>query len=145
MKKFKFSILAGIATLGLMTGSCADSFLDVSSKTEPNSGNFYKTEGDAWRALLGCYDGWRQISSNPGIGFYIASTIMSDECYGATGKGDGFGYQAIDGFNQAMSPSDQNLYEQDWKVYYAGVYRCNELISKEAQIAWEPESGNRAL
>ena len=45
MKKFKFSILAGIATLGLMTGSCADSFLDVSSKTEPNSGNFYKTEG----------------------------------------------------------------------------------------------------
>ena len=128
-----------------MTGSCADSFLDVSSKTEPNSGNFYKTEGDAWRALLGCYDGWRQISSNPGIGFYIASTIMSDECYGATGKGDGFGYQAIDGFNQAMSPSDQNLYEQDWKVYYAGVYRCNELISKEAQIAWEPESGNRAL
>ena len=57
MKKFKFSILAGIATLGLMTGSCADSFLDVSSKTEPNSGNFYKTEGDAWRALLGCYDG----------------------------------------------------------------------------------------
>ena len=145
MKKFKFSILAGIATLGLMTGSCADSFLDVSSKTEPNSGNFYKTEGDAWRALLGCYDGWHQISSNGGISFYIASTIMSDECYGATGKGDGFGYQAIDGFNQSISPSDQNLYEQDWKVYYAGVYRCNELISKETQIAWEPESGNRAL
>ena len=66
MNKFKYSILtAGIAAMGLMTGACSDSFLDVSSKTESNTENFYKTEGDAWRALIGCYDGWRQVSSNP--------------------------------------------------------------------------------
>ena len=145
MNKFKYSILsAGIAAMGLMTGACSDSFLDVSSKTESNTENFYKTEGDAWRALLGCYDGWRQISSSPGVGFYVASTVMSDECYGATGQGDGYGYQAIDGFDQSKSPSDQNLYEQDWKVYYAGVYRCNELIAHEEQINWQSEA-NRSL
>ncbi|MDE6109944.1 MAG: RagB/SusD family nutrient uptake outer membrane protein [Muribaculaceae bacterium] len=143
MNKFKYSILtAGIAAMGLMTGACADSFLDVSSKTESNTENFYKTEGDAWRALLGCYDGWRQISSSPGVGFYVASTVMSDECYGATGYGDGYGYQAIDGFDQSKSPSDQNLYEQDWKMYYAGVYRCNERGAQEEQSEWKSEANH---
>lgn len=122
--------------------SCSDSFLDVTSKTDSNTENFYKTEGDAWRALLGCYDGWRQISSNPGIGFYVASTVMSDECYGATGNGDGFGYQVIDSFDPMKSPGDQQLYGTDWKVYYAGVYRCNELIAHEEQINWESESNH---
>lgn len=145
MNKFKYSILtAGIAAMGLMTGACSDSFLDVSSKNESNSENFYKTEGDAWRALIGCYDGWRQVSSNPGIGFYVASTVMSDEAFGGAGIGDGYNFQAIDGFDIGKSPSDQNMYEQDWKVYYAGVYRCNELIAHEEQIVWESES-NRAL
>ncbi len=146
MNKFKYSILsAGIAAMGLMTGACADSFLDVSSKTESNTENFYKTEGDAWRALIGCYDGWRQISSNPGVGFYVASTILSDECYGATGQGDQYEYQIIDGFDLSKDASKQDLYLQDWKVYYAGVYRCNELCAHEDQINWDSESGNRAL
>lgn len=146
MNKFKYSILsAGIAAMGLMTGACADSFLDVSSKTESNTENFYKTEGDAWRALIGCYDGWRQISSNPGVGFYVASTILSDECYGATGQGDDYKYQIIDGFDLSKDASQQDLYLQDWKVYYAGVYRCNELCTHEDQINWDSESGNRAL
>ncbi|MDE6453035.1 MAG: RagB/SusD family nutrient uptake outer membrane protein [Muribaculaceae bacterium] len=146
MNKFKYSIIsAGIAAMGLMTGACADSFLDVSSKTESNTENFYKTEGDAWRALIGCYDGWRQISSNPGVGFYVASTILSDECYGATGQGDDYKYQIIDGFDLGKDASQQDLYLQDWKVYYAGVYRCNELCVHEDQINWDSESGNRAL
>ncbi|MCM1356252.1 MAG: RagB/SusD family nutrient uptake outer membrane protein [Staphylococcus sp.] len=140
MNKIKYNVL----TLGLVAGlglsSCGDSFLDVSSKVESNTENFYKTETDAMRALIGCYDGWRQISSNPGINFYVASTIMSDETYGGTGNGDGFGYQVIDGFNTSKSPSDMTLYTTDWKVYYSGVYRCNELITREEQIAWTSEN-----
>lgn len=142
MNKFKFNILTLGVVGALSMTSCSESFLDVSSKTESNTENFYKTEGDAWRALLGCYDGWRQISSAPGIGFYVASTVMGDECYGATGQGDGFGYQAIDAFDPMKSPSDMQLYGQDWKVYYAGVYRCNELMAHEEQINWESESNH---
>lgn len=142
MNKFKFNILTLGVVGALSMTSCSESFLDVSSKTESNTENFYKTEGDAWRALLGCYDGWRQISSAPGIGFYVASTVMGDECYGATGNGDGFGYQAIDAFDPMKSPSDIQLYGQDWKVYYAGVYRCNELMAHEEQINWESESNH---
>lgn len=136
-------LTAGLIALGLTAASCGDSFLDVSSKTQSTTGNFYKTEGDAWRALVGCYDGWRQVSSNPGIGFYIASTVMSDECYGASGQGDNYDYQMIDGFDQARSSASQNVYEQDWKVYYAGVYRCNEFIAHEDQINWSDETNVR--
>lgn len=141
MKNIKNYILTiGLVAAGLSMSSCSDSFLDTSSKTESTTDNFYKTESDAWRALIGCYDGWRGISSVPGVGFYCASTVLSDETYGATGNGDGRGWQVIDRFDQNQSPADLNIYEQDWKSYYAAVYRCNELIAHEEQIDWTNET-----
>lgn len=141
MNKLKTNISAFCAALaGFALTACSQSFLDVESVTESTTDNFYKTENDAWRALLGCYDGWRQTSSSPGVGFYCVSTVMSDETYGATGNGDGRGWQAIDRFDITQSPSDLNLYEQDWTVYYAAVYRCNELVAHEGQIAWSNDS-----
>lgn len=146
MKNYKIKIMTfGLAAMGMLTTACSNSFLDVESKTESNTDNFYKSEKDAWRALIGCYDGWRQISSAGGINFYVASTIMSDETYGATGNGDGRGYQAIDRFDQSQSPADLQLYTGDWKVYYAGIYRCNELITRQDQIEWVEGSGNKGL
>ena len=65
--------MAGAVVCGLALASCSEDFLDTSSKTESNTETFYKSETDAYRALIGCYDGWRQTSSNPGISFYLAS------------------------------------------------------------------------
>lgn len=135
MNKLKLNILAlGFAGLGL--AACSESFLDVESKTESSTGNFYKTESDAYRALLGCYDGWQCTTSNGGIGFYIASEIMADECFGATGNTDARNYQVIDRFDISQSSADLNIFEIDWKSYYAAIYRCNELLAHEEQIAW---------
>lgn len=147
MNKLKTSILAlaAVAATGLGLSSCSESFLDVNSKTESTTGNFYKTEGDAWRALLGVYDGWRQISSAPGFTIILSATVMSDEAYGGTGASDGYGYQAVDRFDLSLSPADQNLYESDWKVYYAAVYRCNELLDHADDIAWLENTSNREL
>lgn len=146
MNKLKYSILS-LSIIALASGmtSCSDSFLDVDSKTESTTGNFYKTETDAWRALVGCYDGWRQISSTPGVNIYVASTIMSDETYGATGNGDDRSYQVIDRFDINQSPSSLNIYEQDWKSYYAAVYRCNEFLAHENQIQWTEGSGKHEV
>lgn len=145
MNKYKFSILTiGVAGL-LSLSACSDSFLDVESKTQSNTNTFYKTEADAWRALIGCYNGWRQTSSSPGIGFYVASTIMSDECYGGVGNSDARNYQVIDRFDQSESPADLQMYTLDWQRYYAGVYRCNELITREDQIEWKNSTGNHGL
>lgn len=143
MNKMKYNILvASCLCLGLGATSCADSFLDVESKTESTTGTFYKTENDAYRALIGCYDGWRQTSSAPQVSFYLGAEIMSGECFAGTGNGDGRNYQAIDRFDISQSPADLNLYESDWKNYYAGVYRCNELITREEQIEWK-ETGSK--
>lgn len=148
MKKYRFNILSlGIAAAGLLATatSCGDSFLDVESKTESNTENFYKSENDAWRALLGCYDGWRQLGSATTLNFYMAATIMSDETFGATGNGDGRNYQAIDRFDQSESPADLTIYSEAWKLSYAAVYRCNELITRENSIQWQEGSGNHGL
>ena len=85
MKKNKNIFMASVLLLSLGLASCTDSFLDVTSKTESSTGTFYKTEKDAYRALIGCYDGWRQTSSAMMVGFYMASEVMSAECFGATG------------------------------------------------------------
>lgn len=130
----------------LTLGSCSENFLEVSSKTQPNSQNYYKTESQALRALYGCYDGWRQISSNPGsYSFLMASSIMSDECYGGAGIGDSYGAQLIDRFDKSAAPSEMNVFEQEWKVYYAGVFRCNTLITAEKDIAWESEANHARI
>ena len=133
----KYNILiAGLFFFMLGVVSCSDSFLDIESKTESTTGTSYKNERDAWRALIGCYDGWRQTSSAMQVGFYLASETMGYECFGGTGNADGRGYQAIDRFDISQAPSDLNIYEGDWKNYYAAVYRCNELISREEDITW---------
>lgn len=135
-----------VAMTGLALGSCSEDFLDVSSKTEPNSQNYYKTESQALRALYGCYDGWRQVSSNPGAySFLMASSIMSDECYGGAGVGDGYGAQLVDRFDKTAAPSEMNVFEQEWKVYYAGVFRCNTLITAEPEISWESEANHARI
>lgn len=147
MNNMRTKIYVALAAMACLTlGSCSEDFLDVSSKTEPNSQNYYKTESQAIRALNGCYDGWRQVSSNPGsYSFLIASSIMSDECYGGAGVGDGYGSQLVDRFDKTAAPSEMNVFEQEWKVYYAGVFRCNTLIKAEQDITWESEAGHKRI
>ncbi len=147
MNNIRTKLYASLAVTAMLTlGSCSESFLDVSSKTQPNSQNYYKTESQALRALYGCYDGWRQISSNPGAyNFLMASSIMSDECYGGAGVGDSYGAQLVDRFDKAAAPSEMNVFEQEWKVYYAGVFRCNTLITAEPDIAWENEANHARI
>jgi hypothetical protein len=144
MKKIQLNIFAaGILSLVLGATSCSESFLDVQSKTESTTGTSYKNEKDAWRALIGCYDGWRQTSSAMQVGFYLSSETMADECFGGTGNADGRNYQAIDRFDISQAPADLNIFEGDWKAYYAGVYRCNELISREESIIWNSTNSKR--
>ncbi len=135
----------GVVAAGLCAVSCSEDFLDVSSKTESTTGNFYKTEGDAWRALVGCYDGWRQtVSCNGGVNaFYLASTIMSDECYASTGIADDYKGQTVDRFDQSQSPTTLDIFADTWKYYYAAVYRCNELLGHEETITWLEESKSK--
>ena len=124
-----------IAVLLLSLGACKKSFLDTEPITTVTDVNFYKTPKDAYTALVGCYDGLQVVWSE-GVALPVAAEVMSDNAFGGAGSADGYNYQMIDEFDKARSPSDQNLYERNWVLYYKALYRCNMLISKMDQIEW---------
>ena len=95
---------------GLMS-SCSDSFLDVNSKTESNTETFYKTESDAWRALIGCYAGWRETTSSGTIPIVMSSIMQSDECLAGAGVNDAYNFDVVDQFDQSKAPSYTNLWQ----------------------------------
>src|SRR5688572_4182505 len=114
--------------MGMMLSSCGDAFLDVEPQTAVLENNFYKTIDDAEMALIGCYDGYQRTASNGNLSFYVASEVLSDNTFGGTGNTDGRGYQALDRFDIAQSPSDNNMFNGTWTDYYAGIFRCNTLL-----------------
>jgi hypothetical protein len=139
MKKI-YMIALGIS---IAFSSCTDDFLDVDSEAEVLENNFYRTIDDAEMALVGCYDGYQRTSSNGNMSFYVTSEVLSDNTFGGTGNTDGRGYQALDRFDIAQSPSDNNLFNGTWIDYYAGIFRCNILLSKLDGIAFETAEGTR--
>lgn len=139
MKKLNIYIALVFTLLG--TGACTNDFLDTEMATNVTEENFYKTPDDAYKALVGCYDGLQTVWAD-GVSLPVAAEIMSDNAFGGTGNSDGFGYQMLDEFDKLRSPSDMNLFSANWNAYYKAVYRCNMLISKMDQIEW---NGNTEL
>lgn len=131
--------MLGATVMGGGLTSCSDSWLDVDSKTESNTGNFYKTTADAESALIGCYSAWRRTNSDNAWGFYICSTLMSDECFAGTGTSDAPQYQVVDRFDLSQYSAGTSLLESAWDSYYRVIYRCNELIryNDNGQIQWD--------
>lgn len=118
--------------------SCTESWLDVASKTESNSSNYYKSQDDGLRSLYACYDGWqRTVSGGPDFTLYQLTETMSDECFGGTGNTDGRNTQILDRFDMNEAPSYTDMHNKLWGLYYAAVFRCNEFIDKAEGISWD--------
>lgn len=129
----------------LTAGSCSSSFLDVEPVTDVLENNFYKNVADADMALVGCYDGYQRTVSNGSLAFNVASDIMSDQAFGATGITDSRAYQVLDRFNPSEAPSENNIFDGTWTDYYAAIYRCNVLLSKldETDFTSDPDARAR--
>jgi starch-binding outer membrane protein, SusD/RagB family len=122
--------------------ACKKSFLDTEDVSSVSEQNFYQNSKEVNKALVGCYDGLQRILPG-GLAFPVASEIMSDNAFGATGNADGFGFQAVDEFDKLRSPSDQNLYESNWFAYYNAIYRVNLLLSHIDQADWKEQDSLR--
>ena len=141
MKTNKIFILTFGILISIGLSSCSESWLDVDSKTDSNSGNFYKSQEDGLRSLYACYDGWqRTVSSGPAFTLYQLTETMSDECFGGTGNNDSRNTQVIDRFDLNQAPSYTDMHSSLWTLYYASVFRCNEFIDKSENIAWDNDS-----
>lgn len=117
------------------TTACKKSFLNTQDVTTATDQNFYKTPIDAWKALVGTYDGLQRIWSS-GVALPVAAEVMSDNAFGGTGNSDGFGYQMIDEFDKLRSPSDQDLFGDNWNEYYRTIYRANMLLTNLGNVDW---------
>jgi len=118
--------------------------LEIEPLTQLTDTSFFKTKDDAYTALVGCYDGLQVAAgSSGGQAFPLASEVLSDNCFGASGNSDGFGLTAIDEFDISRSPADVDLYNNNWIAYYMAIYRCNIFLSKMDQIEWEGDTALR--
>ena len=142
MKKIKLYIPI-IALLSL--AACKKSFLNTEDVTSATEQNFYKTPNDAWKALVGVYDGMQRAGAS-GFGMSVVATeVMSDDAFGGTGNADGFGFQLMDEFDKLRSPSDQDVFSDNWSTYYKGIYRANMLLSHLDQVNWKGSENLRKL
>lgn len=134
MKNIQLYILSSFL---LVAGAC-NKFLDTEDPTIATEQNFYRTPEDAFKALVGCYDGLQTVWKD-GMALPIAAEVMSDNTFGGTGASDGFGYQMVDEFDKSRAPSEQNVYNTNWISYYEALYRCNVLLGKIDQVAWKDD------
>ena len=134
MKNLKILYIPIIALVSL--AACKKSFLDTEDVTTATEQNFYKTPADAYKALVGVYDGLQRVWSG-GIAMPVAAEIMSDNAFGGTGNSDGLGYQMMDEFDKLRSPADQSMFGDSWGNYYKAIYRANMLLSKLDQVDWK--------
>lgn len=121
-------------------GSCE---LETEPLTQQTDINFYKTTEDAYSALVGCYDGLQVATGASGLGIPVMSEVMSDDCFGGTGASDGYNYALVDEFDKSRSPSDIDLFNENWKNYYKALYRCNVFLMKMDQIDWKGDTALR--
>jgi len=119
-----------LLVLSVLTLNACNDFLNTEDLTRKNSSNFPKTESDAQQSLTGCYSMLRyQTSGNEAQNQMIVSEILSDDRFAGGGPDDAF-LHAVD----HLSKYGNNMFEEIWKDYYAGIHRCNMLIESIPNI-----------
>lgn len=122
--------------LSALTFSACDDYFETSSKTDLNSEAAYSNLEAAEMALIGCYDGWQRTISDAGVGMYLLAEFASDQALGGLGLSDAKNNNVIDQFDLGIAPSYNDLFNTDWCNYYNGIFRCNQLITQQANIDW---------
>ena len=126
MKKIHILLILAIAILGACKEDTLDRYPTDASVIE----SYYKTPNDATMAVNSAYnvllrDDWWSL--------YVYSEILSDNCAGGAGSGDGGGFQRID---RLLQWPEADAFQIHWRTYYGGIYRTNIYLESEGLINW---------
>jgi hypothetical protein len=141
--EMKKQITYNILFLGILAGtfqSCADDFLSLEPKTNKLEANAYKTEEDAFNAMIAVYDG---LVVQPWNFVPIQSDIFSDDTYCGGEPGGGM-WQWQDqeiGIIDAENGASSDL----WNRCYSGIYRANMFLEKEGGFDWKSENKRKRM
>lgn len=121
--------------LMLVIFGCNESFLDLHSRTDLSSGNFWKNEKDVQLALNGIYD---VLQSRPLYGGNWNNKIslvnydsFVDNSWNRI-RFEGAGFYIRGTLNES-----ERLFEDLWGASYRGISRCNEAIFNIEKMAKE--------
>ncbi len=130
--KRRYITYTSVLLMGLgVFASCKKSFLETNPKGEFLETTYYSTPDQAFSALVSAYD--PLVTETGGIdGTYIDSrgplNAASDDCYAGGGSsGDTPDWQLWNDYQLSSGAGPQNGY---WPTCYAGVTRCNIILSK---------------
>jgi len=129
MKKILYIIIA----FGFIFSGCKKDFLDKASLSDISDDNFWENKADAELALMGCYDGFQDISLYKGNGYISGAGIsqfdaISDDSY--------FRYTWARLLPLATGKYDPTSWGNDqiWKACYKIISRTNEVIKQVPEI-----------
>jgi starch-binding outer membrane protein, SusD/RagB family len=132
MKNYIANMAKAVIFVLLLSG-CED-FLDLKPLDQEVSTNFYRTEQEAYQAIVAVYD-VLTYQSTPGVSwapFITVSDILSDDAYaGGSDANDGMDENELNTFN---IPTTNQIVHAIWIKNFIGIYRANLFLEKIEEI-----------
>ncbi len=128
MKNIKYTLI-----ISLLMFSCSDDFINVDSQDQ-NSEDFFNTEEDYQKALIGAYDGLQSTYVNVMLGEIASDNTL---CGGESAT-DVIGFQEID--DMIHTPINANL-RDIWNWMYGAVNRANFILEFQDKTDFPGKEG----
>lgn len=114
--------------LTLITVISCDSFVEVEPETA-DANNYFNTEVEYQKALLGAYDTLQNTWTNTLLGL-----VASDD-YAAGGDVANYDQPTVQNINLMIhTPDDQNQLRDVWSLMYAGINRANYFLENKDKL-----------
>ncbi len=126
-----------ILLMALGIAACTKDFLELEPLTDRVEDNFYKTEQDAFEAVVAIYD---VLQWQCGGGYHpwdLTCNILSDDAFaGGSGPGDRPGLVRMGKFSCYVNDEEPLGL---WKDRYSGIYRANLFLEKVNSVEFKTE------
>lgn len=126
MKNKRFIHIALLGAFLLGPVSCSEDYLNVPSDGRQTESNYYKTESEAFSALVAVYDALRKNTGSFDNILTMMNAGSDDNWAGGGGETDGVSIQSFS--NYSISPF--TIHRSFWSDHYQGIFRANILLSK---------------
>lgn len=131
----------------LFQTGCSDEFLNTEPLTEKTEPFFFKTQQDAYQALIGCYAGFLDYDNTSYSWWaeFTTAEILGDDGVAGSAIGINLEADAVDRFDINVNPSSLNIYKAHYNAAWVAINRMNTLLSKLDLIDWTDMSGGENL
>jgi hypothetical protein len=124
----KYKMIRILALLGLISFGCSQSLLEYDQHGVQTKESFYKTDTQAFEALMAVFDQWQGGTS---MTFFYTNIALSDEAYaGGGGRGDNSGI--LEELNEYRFTPTTTAIRNYYSWLYFVVNRANLVIDNVA-------------